>query len=415
MTEQEKLLDIQFKVAPKCRVLDIISIVFMLLVIYALSILTVVIPDNEFSEQENRYLQTFPELNVGTLTSGQFTSEIADYYADQLPLRNMFVGIKGVAEMALLKQENNDVVAASDGYIVKRVDIPDKEIIEKNMNGIMALSPALEQLGIPYTVALAGRPSDELEPYMPALFPNDLYEDNWNYVLSLFANDSYIRFVDMRKILADRIAENVGNDDDSAQMLYRTDHHWTVYGAYLGYTEIMAAMGQSANEYAHYIPELVSDSFFGTTWSSAGMKWIKPDSMYYLRYEGDDTDYTTTIVDTGASFTGFYDRSYLEKKDKYSSYIGGNNARVDVVKTANVEADRKKMVIIKDSYAHSLAPFLAEHYDLIILDPRYVKDSIIEIIDNEGADEVLVMYYLGSLTDTNVTGMLKMGVSKYTK
>lgn len=415
MTEQEKLLDIQFKVAPKCRVLDIITIVFMLAVIYVLSVLTIVIPDNEFSEQENRYLQTFPELTVSTLTSGKFTSEIADYYADQLPLRNVFVGIKGVAEIALLKQENNDVVAASDGYIVKRVDSPDKEIIEKNMNGIMALSPALEQLGIPYTVTLAGRPCDELQPYMPALFPNDLCEENWNYVLSLFEKDSYIKFVDMRRILADRIADNVGNDGVSAQMLYKTDHHWTVFGAYLGYTEIMAAMGQTANEFTHYTSELASDSFYGTTWSSAGMKWIKPDSMYYMRYDGDDTDYTTTIVDTGESFSGFYDRSYLEKKDKYSSYIGGNNARVDVVKTANVESGRKKMVMIKDSYAHSLAPFLAEHYDLIILDPRYVKDSIIEIIDNEGADEVLVMYYLGSLTDTNVTGMLKMGVSKYTK
>lgn len=166
-------------------------------------------------------------------------------------------------------------------------------------------------------------------------------------------------------------------------------------------------MGEEIAPIESYTREVVSDAFFGTTWSTAGMSWIAPDTMEYFRFAG-DTDFTTTILDNGTSFAGFYDRSYLSKKDKYSSFIGGNNALVTVTK--NGDADRPTLLLVKDSFAHSAVPFLAQHYDLVIVDIRYYKKSTAALIDEYGADRVLVLYNIDSLTSSADSVLLRAGL-----
>ena len=41
-------------------------------------------------------------------------------------------------------------------------------------------------------------------------------------------------------------------------------------------------------------------------------------------------EYTTEIVDAGVTYSGFYDRAFVEQKDKYSSFLSGNNSVVNV-------------------------------------------------------------------------------------
>lgn len=420
LTEQDNLLEIQFKLRDKTRIIDILTVAVMLVILYGLMIMMFIIPDKEFSEQENRYLQQYPAASSnfeGSLTErikagkfmdrlieGKFTAEISDYFADQFPMRDAFVGIKGFNEIAMLKQENNNIVAGSDGYIIKRDDYPDYGAVDNNLDAILSFSPALEALDIPYTVAMAGRPVDALQRYLPAVFPRFHTDDLWGYFDTQITSDDYIQYVDLLTPLRQKI------DSEDEQIYYRTDHHWTTYGAWLGYTEIMKAIGTEPQPLEAFEIEEVSNEFYGTTWSSAGMKWIKPEAMYYFRFEGDDTDFTTTIEDTGVSFKGFYDRSYLDKKDKYSSFIGGNNACVTIEKTENIGAERETMLLIKDSFAHSIAPFLAYHYDLIILDLRYFKTPVIDLVQQRGVDRVLIMNYMGSITEINVFGILKFGL-----
>lgn len=414
-TEQDALMNIQFAHAKETRKIDIITTVILCAFIFGLSILMFIMPDVSFSEQENRYLQQSPKFTIERLISGEFTAEISEYFADQFPLRDFFVGLKGGAEIAQGKGENNNVTLGKDGYIITRDDYPSKDILKKNAEGIIAFADAMEKLGDPYIVAFAGRPSDVLFPYLPANYPHDRVSDSWDYFVKLIKADDYITFVDLKSPIAEEISKNYMNDDDKGenQLLYRTDHHWTSFGAYVGYREIVRAMGVEPKEFDFFNPELVSDEFYGTTWSSAGMKWIEPDEMYYLRYEGDDSDYVTTIVDTNTSFNGFYDESYLDKKDKYASFISGNNALVTIEKVNNVEEGRQKILLVKDSYAHSLAPLLAVHFDLVIVDLRYYKESTINLYVEENCDQALVMSYLGSVCEANVFEMFKLGLKSF--
>jgi len=421
MTEQEKLLEIQMKVKDKSRPVDIVTMILTLFIVFALGIAIYVIPDAEFSEQENRYLQQFPKIQsnysggifdriaagkfLDRLIDGDFTSEMADYYADQFPMRDLFVGIKGFCETAALKGENNGVVIGKDGYIIKRNDYPDLSILKKNTDPMLELAHALGELDIPFTAAMAGRTVDVMKDKLPPLFPHYRTGRVWNEFEGMIASEPALGYVSLR----DALTSLDSSSGEVPQLYYRTDHHWTSWGAYYAYRALADEMGFEPLAASALSEETASDEFYGTTWSSAGLKWTEPDTMLFLRYEG-DTEFTTTVDDTGVSFAGFYDRQWLTKKDKYSTFISGNNALVRVTK--NGGEGREKLLVIKDSFAHSMVPFLAYNYDLVIIDPRYYKQPVIDLVESEGIDRVLVLCNMANLTETNVMGVLAFGIGE---
>ena len=407
-TEQEILIDIQMSAKQKARLPDILTVLTGSLIILALSVFMFIFPDNTFSEQENRPLQEFPKIStegkfLDRLADGKFTAEIATYYADQFPFRDIFVGIKGAAEIGLLKGENNGVINGKEGYLITR-DPMEKDFNEardqlsKNIDEISAFADVMDQMGkIPVTLAAAGRSVDVLSTYLPATYPKTFSENLWNLFIGLADYAPNVARLDLVAPLKQLIERGgVG------QLYYKTDHHWTTLGAYYAYVEIIKSFKEEGLEplpLSAFTREIASDQFYGTTWSKAGMKWIEPDVMEYFRYEGDE-DFVTTIVDTGISFNGFYDRSYLDKKDKYGSFISGNNERVNVTKPQNPgDPPRPKMLLLKDSFAHSVVPFLAIHFDLVILDLRYYMKQTAKLVFEEKIDRVLFLHNLGNLIE----------------
>jgi hypothetical protein len=403
-TEQDAMLAIQRSLSSESKIADRITVALFTALIFALTILMIILPDAEFSEQENRYLQKQPEFTIKSLVDGSFTAKLGDYFADQFPFRDAFVAIKGAAEIAQGKRENNSVTLASDGYIIKRGGYPNYETADKNLSGIVAFADGAKRLGIPYIVAVAGRGEDVLRDKQPMLYPKDIQDKAYEYLHDNLDSVENLSYLDLRAPFA--------ADESGEQLYYKTDHHWTSRGALMGANLILKELGAETHDYSYYTPETASEAFFGTTWSSGGMKWIKPDTIEFIRFDGDES-FVTHIDDTGAEYKGFYDRSYLEKKDKYSSFIGGNNARVDIYKVddsgARIEG-RPKLLLLKDSFAHSAAPFLAQSYDLILIDLRYYKDSVFKLCEEESVSAVAVLVNFDSLESSSTFGLLKMGL-----
>ncbi|MGI6742807.1 MAG: DHHW family protein [Eubacteriales bacterium] len=402
-TAQDELLNLQRSLSQETKTADRITVILFVVLIFALAALMIILPDREFSEQENRYLQKQPEFTVKNLIDGSYTGKVGDYFADQFPFRDAFVAIKGAAEIAQGKRENNSVTLASDGYIIKRGGYPDYETADKNLSGIIAFADGAGRLGIPYVVAIAGRGEDVLRDKQPALYPRDIQDKAYEYLRDNLDSVENLKYLDLRAPFA--------ADESGEQLYYKTDHHWTSRGALMGANLILKELGAETHDYSYYSPETASDAFYGTTWSSGGMKWVKPDTIEFFRFEGDE-EFVTHIDDTGVEYKGFYDRAYLEKKDKYSSFIGGNNARVDIYKVDETGArvERPKLVLLKDSFAHSAAPFLAQSYDLILIDLRYYKDSVFKLCKEESVSAVAVLVNFDSLESSSTFGLLKMGL-----
>ncbi|MBR2895709.1 MAG: hypothetical protein IKC03_08650, partial [Oscillospiraceae bacterium] len=105
--------------------------------------------------------------------------------------------------------------------------------------------------------------------------------------------------------------------------------------------------------------ETVTNEFFGTLYSTSGVHWLEPDSIErYVSSEG----ITVENGQTG-EIGGLYVDSFLTQKDKYASFLGGNNP-LYIVRNPNAATD-KKLLLVRDSYSDSLAPFLSQTYSEI--------------------------------------------------
>ena len=57
-----------------------------------------------------------------------------------------------------------------------------------------------------------------------------------------------------------------------------------------------------------------------------------------------------------------------------------------------------------------MAPFLAEHFDLEILDLRYYKLQVIDFVAESDADKLLILVNADSLVTSNSLAMLNLGL-----
>ena len=126
---------------------------------------------------------------------------------------------------------------------------------------------------------------------------------------------------------------------------------------------------------------------------SSGFYFTKKDKIELYRYESDDN---YTITADGQSIS-LYDFSKLDTTDKYAVFLGGNHARVDIKSGQN----REKLLVIRDSFADSLAPFLSLHFDLVMVDLRYYTDNVRELAVSEGISKVLLLECISELSTTN--------------
>ena len=157
-----------------------------------------------------------------------------------------------------------------------------------------------------------------------------------------------------------------------------------------GYTdeEFFPGGGETANPEAVKARDLpVSNGFQGTLYSQSGIHWLEPDSIELWVEESGLT--VTSWRDGTPKEAGLYDYDYLGKKDKYSAFLGGNQP-LCVIKNPEGEG---KLLLIRDSYADSLAPFLALRFEEVhLLDLRYYRTGVAQYAQDVGADRILVCY-----------------------
>ena len=360
------------------------EVLIFLLFIFGFFIANIVVPDREMSEQENKYLQQFPEFSFQRLIDKTFTSDFEKYTTDQFVGRDEWITLKAASELALGKEENNDVSYAEDQTLIKGFDAPDNSVLEQNMSYVNQL---VANTDANVYFALIPEKSEIWADKLPNRTPNDSQEELINFCYSL----SNAKNVNMLPVMREHAGEYI---------YYRTDHHWTSLGAYYGFTALGDAMGINVPGIDSYTyRHTVSDSFYGTTWSESGFSWVKPDSMEVFVEPPEGLQITS--YPQGAPVEGkLYDESFLSKKDKYSMFMGGNSPLHEIV-TGN---EGPSLLIIRDSYTDSLIPFLLDDFSKIdVIDPRYYRLSISDYIKQNSIENVLVAYSVSTFsTDTNL-------------
>ena len=354
------------------------SLLFLVF-IAAFFLLNLFLPDRDFSEQENRYLQTAPHFSFSSLFSGKFTSAFETYLTDQFAFRDGWVAMKARAELASGKRENNGVFLCGGDTLIEPYSAPKQSDLDFSLDAINALT---DNCGVPVYFALIPSASEIWKDRLPTGAPNDSQSETIGYAYDYVS----AKTADVSGALASHAEEPI---------YYRTDHHWTTLGAYYGYTAVAEAMGLSPVPITDYRETVVSNEFYGTAYSSSGFSWVEPDSIsVYVSPDGTAvTNYPEGSPEQGA----MYVETFLAAKDKYKFFYGGNTPLL-TIETQHTEAP--SLLIVRDSYMDAMSPFLTAHFSKIhIVDLRYFKTSLHSYIENNSIDNILVCYNVKNFSE----------------
>lgn len=339
-----------------------------------------ILPKTDFSETENRYLTELTLNSAEELTNGVFAKRVTDFYCDRFPMRQTFIRIKAASELLACKTQNNGILIGKDGYLIPVCNYPSYATVEKNFELFSSISALAKSEGKPFFCAVAPRPIDVMTSRLP-----DIYRGNEGEIWEIVKDRNFITFTDSLRRAADR----------GEYVFYKTDHHWTARGAYYAYRKLGENMDFSPMPEDFFTVSQVSDSFFGSSYSKAGGIALEGDKIELYRYEGDDLP-TAKIEESGDTFSGFYRYEFLNKKDKYRVFLGGNYSSL----TVTDGTEKKDLLLIKDSYANDLIPFLALHYNITVIDLRYYTGDLQNAVKE--ADDILLLHGMDTLATVSL-------------
>ena len=366
-----------------------------LILLFLICLLNIVWPSREFSEKENRMLEQKPELTLSGIESGRFMEQYESYQSDQIAGRDLWVQLKTRVDLLMGKRESNGVYKGKSKYLMEDIKTPNQEQMEHNLASMCSFQEAYPD--IPMYMMLVPNAANVLSDKLPSFAVTRDQDKDFAEIQK--ALKGHLTWVDVSSAMEDHKSENI---------YYHTDHHWTSLGAKYGYEALAEALQLDTSKEVELKPYAVSDSFNGTLSATSGYEtgYEEPMYVYLPKEEGTGPEVVVSYVEEQEKKATLYDTSKLKEKDKYAMFLGGNSGLIDIRTTAD-STDR--LLIVKDSYANSLVPFLTPYYrEIFMVDPRYYYGDIHEIMDNNKITSVLFLYNGNTFVEDNsISGVLE--------
>lgn len=364
------------------KILQYPFLIIMVILICGISFINLIKKDTEFSEMENRYLAKRPELTLASFLDSSFGNQYDTYVNEQIPFRNQWITGKAVAEMLIGKDENNGVIKGKNGYLFNKQMSVDKQL-DKNIKAVLHF---VDEVDAKTYVSIVPNSYDILKDYLPKGVPN-IDQDT-------LIDQSYEKLTKSLKLETVQVKDILTEHKDE-YIYYRTDHHWTTLGAYYGYLKFCKVQGITPVDINDLSAEKIED-FYGTYYSKFKGVGVKPDTITYY-----DIPIQKMIVE-GEEKSSLYDLEKINTRDKYAMFLHGNPSLSVVYSKQNQENKGKKILLLKDSYANSMVPFLTYNFEEIyIVDLRYYAKSVEDLIKEKGINTVYLLYNLDTMMTDN--------------
>ena len=349
--------------------------------------------DREFSESENRVLASFPKLTVSSVTDGSFMKNFETYMADQFIFRDKLISMKTYLDRLSGIREENGVYIGEDNFLIEKQSAytsKKAKALTKSINSFMKKYPDINKM-----VAISPNASYIYSEKLPSGVELHSQFDQLDAIRKRLEGENYT-FLNATKAL-----ESI---KDKHQLFYKTDHHWTTRGAYITFKAIAEKWKLDLSR-AKYEFLTVSSDFEGTLASKTGIHDVT-DKVEICVPENSKGSYIVNYESQEKRTTSLFESDKLNQKNKYEVFLGGNYDKV-VIDT--VSESRATLLIIKDSYANCMIPMFTPHFArIIVVDPRYMTDSIHTVMDEYNISHVLFLYNLNTfLQDTSLEDALR--------
>lgn len=358
------------------RFFQLLPTFVLFIMLFSIAITGVLAEDKTYSSMENRTLQQFPKVSKQRILKGKFQKKYETYLSDQFPKRDTWIQVMSVSDRVLGRTEANGVYFGKKDYLLEHHT--EKEFNAKTVNkNIKALQKFVKTAKKTTNVKVMMVPSKTqvLREYLPPFA--ETYDETIFYKKLEQALSADI-LIPVAKDLQKHRKENI---------FYKTDHHWTTLGAWYGYKSYLNACGKSTKTAdAKKKWKKVSQDFLGTTHSKVNM-YSKADTISI--YE--PSAKMKVIYNLGEKTEhSFYQKKFLKGKDKYSVFFGGNQALLEI---SGGKKNGKTLLMIKDSFANCMIPFLAEDFEkVIVADMRQLNVGISMLLRSYRPTDVLILY-----------------------
>lgn len=396
---------------------DKLMIGLFAIVLCGASLMTAVLPKRDKSENENRSLAKFPTVvneaklkdaknpadvwksvkwkYINDRTGKAFKDDFETYLSDHLAGRETWVKTSNSIQRMMGRREINGVYTVDD-KMIQLFKGYDAKTVEASLGAINKFAERFPDKQMFFMLAPTAQEflTNKIPSYAGVISEKTFIEDCCRKTPALTS-------IDCRSFLGSRADEYI---------YYRTDHHWTSLGAYSAYQSAAKALGYTANSFDKFNIETASSDFRGTLYSKTLDDGITPDVMEYYTLRQNEPNVKMTCMNgmNVNEYDSLYVREYLGQKDKYSSFTGSN---VPIVTIETDVGNGKNLLMVKDSYAHSLVPFLSKHYSKItMVDMRYINVDLNRLIDLGEYQQVLFMYNVISFSEE--TSIVKLGLTK---
>lgn len=352
--------------------------------------------EGELSPNERRKLAKAPDASFGNIMNGGFSKEVDSWLEDHFPGRSFFVSLYSYLNRYTGRNVTESIIkGAGDRLFTAPVEL-NEDILADNGSRIKEFT---EKNSLNTNLAIIPSSGYILEGDLPKLHRE--YADD--RIIEGFAN-AVGENADLLPV------KDIFSYSMNAEGLYyRTDHHLTMEGSYLLYSNISEILGFTPIAAEEFLS--TAYEFYGTSYGSSGLTLTKPDRLEVWTLPGDEYIYVTTF--DGANrmeHMGMIDETCLEDGvvDRYACYLYSNHGMTIV---ENPAVEEGTLLVLKDSYGNAIVPFLAHHYNkVIMIDVRYYSSTLpmpSELVSEYGIKDFLVIYGTDSVQTTSDLGWLR--------
>lgn len=352
------------------------------LLLLVLAVLELSLPPRFISRMENRSLSQPPVWTIDSFLSGSFSKAAENFSADQMPARDLFVSVYALMDAAQGKTLRGDILFGKNGYLFEKNDALSENNVRLNTQ---AFSTLLARTGASGVMMLVPSSACLYPGLLPAFSP----VADEQKLLRLAASGKAV-WIDVLAAL-----KAVAQDEP---LYYKTDHHWTAGGAYTGYLALCASLG-----YTPFVPDpqrvQTFGPFYGSYFVRSPSPFIRGDTLKI-----DETPGLTLWIGNEKK-DALYDEKAIAGRDKYAALLYGNHAEITLRNSACASGT---LLVIKDSYANALLPYLAMNNAVVYaVDPRYFQGDIVKYTKQRKVDQIVCLYGLSTFAQSRNLALME--------
>ena len=429
-----------------------INVGVFLVVIAIMGLAAVFLPKPTVSEYEKRELEKFPNFSIESLFSGEYTEKLDLFFADTFPAREKFVELAaGVEEARGVRIDDVKIHEAVTPTPSVQPEPPKEEIVlekpmettqqpEKPSEETPVVAPGEEEKEkakeeetppVAETDEVEGEQRGSVFIYKDMALPmfggNKYACDRYAAALAKYQDalgdsvqiynlviPSSIEFYLPKKykdkgITADE-KENIDYiyaqmnpgiktvdayssmmeaKENGEYIYFRTDHHWTVRGAYAAYEAFCKEAGFEPIP-LESMEKHVIENFVGTLYGQT-QDTVLRDNPDYVEYFVPPMETETYRYIKNQPYTPYASTIFADYAtgggNTYSVFLHGDLPLTHIKTKANTG---RKIVVVKESFGNAFSPFMVSHYDeVFIVDQRYFQLGLIDFIQQNGVTDLL--------------------------